>query len=1012
MVALIAVPLAYNSQGRDGFEPVKMAFVRLFGLALAAALAVRWVGSRLADRERSPSHRAAFILVALTCASLVVSNVLSVFPFQSFWGSFQQRQGVISEACCILFCLAAAFELRRDAQVGRFVTALIVPTIPAGLIAVAERFGADPLRIIGTEGGRVVSLAGNAANLAAYVGMVFPFTLLRVSALMRSRRAGLPGAAGRLAFYAAIAVLQLAAIVFTESRGPFLALVAAVLFQAVVRSAMVGRRQIYMVVIGGAAIAGFLIVLGSGSGAVGPLARLPLVARLSRAVPHSVSSTEEGRVELWSQAEKLLLSPEAIRLPPGPPDRWSSLRPLFGYGPETLEGVLPLRLSLGTPAPPLMSRFHNLFWDLWYSRGLVGLSAFLGLVAVAIGAGFARLGLIGSRSDWIRFGVISTAVATVTSGLLWFRFGSGFLGLGLVGGLVCGFAAYACLRTLLHKGALTMLEPGDDRAAFLIAALAAIVFHMVETSFSFPISITALLGWICLGIAIGDGRETPEVRRGPRSPPQSGTAGSARAPLAGALLGALVAGLTCFSLVGGVWFVSVSPAEVAANSLFHLRIGSGVSFQLATVLLPALAGAAFAFSRDEMGCPVDGRSRRAFLVGIGFAAAAGLFSIVFRSMEISAVSRVSKDLSIRDQVLAAGGHYEMIILVLMAGNLAVLAGVGWCLQPPAEADAGRWRKSELQAGGPAMVAAVILAWFACLRPVWADSFAGLANAENQAGSLDAAVEAYSRALVLVPNSSAYRFEQVQFLAARAEASSDSRAFDSDMSRAEGVMTDGLAFSRLDPQASLMLGQVRLRWASGPVDAGRSRALAREAKYAFGEALMFKPVEEYALVGLAASDQVFLEDAAGAKDALEKAENLVPASASAEWFDAYSQQCTQARNPGVRLLYEEQALWFWRKASGLAVRSGSPRFGLDLRLGVLHYALGELPAAREAFQSAVDLGGDPDLWKAEGLLAKTLAGMGDWPAAASRMERAVGDAPEEAREPLEAALRQFRSHAPD
>ncbi len=223
--------------------------------------------------------------------------------------------------------------------------------------------------------------------------------------------------------------------------------------------------------------------------------------------------------------------------------------------------------------------------------------------------------------------------------------------------------------------------------------------------------------------------------------------------------------------------------------------------------------------------------------------------------------------------------------------------------------------------------------------------------------------------------------------------------------------DGLRLSSLDPQGALVLGQVYERWASGPVGPGRRFALARQARQSLEAARAFKPVEEYALVDLAAVDGIFLADPIDETEALKQANALVPDGEAGGWFDAYVQASSLARNPDLGRFYARRAFWFFDRAVDSAKRNRQPTFSLLLRSGVFHYRLGELRPAQADLQAAANEDHDPDVWKAESLLAATLRGLGDPQSAVVHMERAIEGAPEPVRSNLKTALAQMRAQFP-
>ena len=329
-----------------------------------------------------------------------------------------------------------------------------------------------------------------------------------------------------------------------------------------------------------------------------------------------------------------------------------------------------------------------------------------------------------------------------------------------------------------------------------------------------------------------------------------------------------------FAFVSIVRFDPVTIDDVLLASLTRSKFGGGPSHLIAIVILPTWIGAVFAFTSEQFR-PIGGnRWKSAFFAGALVSGVIGALCAVAKAAQISAISRVSNSLAPGAAALAQGRRYEVICIGLMALCLLVLAVWGWSLCAAEGAAPRRATRRELVTGSAMMAVAVLLSWFACVNPVRADALAGLANALNSAARLPAAVEAYRRALGVNANSSAYRFELAQLLMALAENSTDRASFEANMRSAETMEEEGLQISSLDQQGALMLGQVYERWAAQEDNPDRRLALAKEACRFLEEAQAFKPVEEYALVDLAAVEANSLGDPTGSASALAKADTLV------------------------------------------------------------------------------------------------------------------------------------------
>ena len=309
--AVVMVPLAYNPHGIAGFQPFKMAFVRLIASVLACAWAIRGIegvrrGRSVSTKPGSPRlWITLWTGVGLLALAHGVSAIFSVDPNQSFWGFAPNREGLLSLLAHLAVFAAVAAHLRSPAQWERLTAAIILPSIPISLFAIAQSCGFDPLtldRNIITESRGSVSLAGHPLPLAAHLGMVIPFTLARiyeaVRGLSRGRRLFSAG------IYGAILLLEFIALALSKSRGPLLALLVSGTALIAASAVLENRRRLLWW--GSLAAVGAVAFLGTLSIPGGPLARLaqwPVLDRFASAVPVG-EAPDQFRTSLWGRADR------------------------------------------------------------------------------------------------------------------------------------------------------------------------------------------------------------------------------------------------------------------------------------------------------------------------------------------------------------------------------------------------------------------------------------------------------------------------------------------------------------------------------------------------------------------------------------------------------------------------------------------------------------------------------------------------------------------------------------
>ena len=443
---------------------------------------------------------------------VLLTALTSVAPRMSFYGSFERLQGAYTTlAYAAFFCLVAA-HLKRREQFDRLIAVLILSSIPVCLYALAQQSGMDPARYAGSRDTLMWaarSTMGHHLFLGAYLIMVMPWTLAKLfeTALRYLRQEG-PGdsagngkgwlAAGSLvaqnlfmtffllyglshpllwwmnlpvlaaymglliwtlqlnakshplievAGYTVLLSLQGVALIATHARGPWLgALAAAAVFGFLISLRWRMRRLLAGVVAGAVLAILFVGLLNIPRGPLEPLKRRhPVFARLGSL--STVAGSVSFRLRLWPSVWRLVWTDPELR----PADSLAGIRPLIGYGPETLglvvERTLDRQLAAREePWARIKDRAHNDLLNHLAENGLIGLAAFL----LLIGA-FARLGL---KALW--------------------------------------------------------REESPRQQLYLTALLAAMAGHLVELQFGIGVTSTRFLFWLFLAFAVVLARPLPD----------------------------------------------------------------------------------------------------------------------------------------------------------------------------------------------------------------------------------------------------------------------------------------------------------------------------------------------------------------------------------------------------------------------------------------------------------------------------------------------------------------------
>jgi len=235
----------------------------------------------------------------------------------------------------------------------------------------------------------------------------------------------------------------------------------------------------------------------------------PWLGRLDD-VLQAESGTGKVRALLWEQALDLVMPHEPIEFPPTQshptwrPDRWNAIRPLVGYGPESMfvaaNRFYPLELAHYEKRTSSGDRAHNETMDTLVITGVFGFSAYLWLFGSIFYFGLRWLGFLPKgwrRTVFFLLIVIGpvAAVAAVVPAL-----GAHFLGLAIPIGIVGGMFLYLVVYGFSLYSESEPVSEEHPHTILLVGILSAIVAHLVEINFGIAIASTRTTFWAFAGI--------------------------------------------------------------------------------------------------------------------------------------------------------------------------------------------------------------------------------------------------------------------------------------------------------------------------------------------------------------------------------------------------------------------------------------------------------------------------------------------------------------------------------
>ncbi|MBI2965786.1 MAG: O-antigen ligase family protein [Chloroflexi bacterium] len=405
--------------------------------------------------------RAAVAAMLGVLAVTALSAIASLSPYLSVWGRDPGGDGydLYTTACYVVLGLAVVVLLRRPVQVWRLLAAVTATGAAAGLIAALQNYGFSPFDISGTAGVRVTGTAGNPIFLGALLVLTLPASLATLAYV------GNGSGFRRTAWWVLavpIAGVQVAALAFTLSRGPWLGAAFAI-------PTLLGLMWFYgtrkaatalAVVIASSIILTFValsfptwIRQAPTSVAQGVERRLNEAVSPGSVVARAATADEEvsqglsGRIDRWSTSARLSWTRPPV---PEGADPGRFVRIFTGYGPDMFRFVFPLRAPAALAAVRTDAA-HNDHLNRLVELGILGSIAYV-ILGIAVVAAIVNL-IRGAR----RSGKNEAA----------------FVGIGL---------AAAFIGRVVEQG-LGIAKPGDLTVEWLLLGLAVAapaVFGLLE----------------------------------------------------------------------------------------------------------------------------------------------------------------------------------------------------------------------------------------------------------------------------------------------------------------------------------------------------------------------------------------------------------------------------------------------------------------------------------------------------------------------------------------------------
>ncbi len=331
---------------------------------------------------------------------------------------------------------------------------------------------------------------------------------------------------------------------------------------------------------------------------------LPTIGRFGR-ILEAEEGTGRVRVLIWQGALELLRPHEPLVFPDGSVDRWNALRPLIGYGPESMYVAYNryYQPELGSIEARNASpdRSHNETFDALIITGAAGFLTWQVLYLSVFYYGFRWLGVVRTGRDrnmliglWILGAVVAAVVISARLGLV-------YLGVAIPFGSIAGLVIYLIYYALTARpGSDEEEDPFQVDRLLMMGLLAAVVAHYIEIHFGIAIASTRvhffvyialmfLVGYLLPGyqegtVAVAEAPVSSRRRRGRGAPRTVAATGPAwRGPvLAATFVLALILGILGYNFVTFVAETEITTIEDVplAFEIIHqsFLVNSGADF--------------------------------------------------------------------------------------------------------------------------------------------------------------------------------------------------------------------------------------------------------------------------------------------------------------------------------------------------------------------------------------------------------------------------------------------------
>ncbi len=769
----------------------------------------------------------------------------------------------------------------------------------------------------------------------------------------------------------------------------------------------------------------------------------PSLRRISR-VLEAGQGTGMVRNLIWQGALDLILPHEPIEYPPtqehpeGQRDPYNALRPLAGYGPESMY------VAYNKFYPPLLGHYesrtaspdrsHNETMDSLVITGLLGFVAYVWIFGGVFYFALRWLGFLpADRRRVLFFALLGIGAAVATAAVVP-TLGVHFFGLAIPIGMAGGVFLYLMLYGFSAYWDTGKSQPPHPYAIFLTGILSAVVAHFVEINFGIAIASTRTTFWAYVGalVVVGTGlirqraMDLPEEDpanvqpRSRRRKKRRRSSPSVRRALPSwlwptltvAIIGGFVLGTLAFDFITNAERLS-QPTRIIWRALTILATrkestcaarwdpvrGECQSYGALMIFAITWLMSAVLFI-SEMGKQGVFRQKRgdgalaatlyllvSLTVGFGFALVQASRQASLLRVEAQTLEDI---LGVADYVASfLTAYYWLIFLVLMAGGAMLFL------------EKKRWPSETAQPWG--VIALIVLsvltgaiAVVTNLTPIQADIVYKQADPYDRSKQWLVAIEHYKHAIELAPKEDFYYLYLGRAYLEYASTLDDPAVQEAVMRETEQVLTRAREINPLNTDHSANLARMYRRWADFASEAEERRSLLQKSSQNYAIATMLSPQNAILWNEWAMLYYYSLGDEASYERTLQHSLEIDP-----EFHQTWL-ICGDVNRSSGQL---EEAAHCYEKALQL-----NPRAPQVWRmLGDTYIALEQWEDAINALTQTVELQPNAkDIWNIHQVLARLYSQTGQHEQALVHAEAALQSAPEDQQAALQELVAQIKS----